>query len=101
MRRSPSARRAAATTSCEVTPAGLSTSSRPPAEDSARRPRIGVAGLLLDLREQRLDARRAGDALVQLEDDVGGEPQAQGAADGAAELRGDGLQAVEGRLPVL
>src|SRR3712207_5492964 len=124
MRLVRSARRATATTSCDVTPAGLSTSRSPPAVARARtlplagillggRRAVGVVrgaaggferrplvGLLADLTEQRLDAGGARDALVGSEGDLGGHAQPERAPDAAAQVRGDAGQPLE-RLALL
>src|SRR5690606_9982969 len=93
MRRSPTARRAALTTSCEVTPAGLSTSSRPSGVGGAV---IGRRFIALDLGEQRLDARGALDGLVEAEAQFRRELQAQRAADAAPQVRCHAGQRLEG-----
>src|SRR5664279_746038 len=74
-RRIPRARRAMATTSCEVMPAGLSTRSTPSVE-------VILAGggrplPFLHLREQRLDARRALDGRIVVEGERGREVQCE------------------------
>ena len=72
-----------ATTSCEVMPAGLSTSSNPPASGADVTigrgfwlRRLGRLRLL-DPRQQILDARGMRDAFVGAELDLGREPQPQ------------------------
>src|SRR6476659_5709645 len=92
-----------ATTSCEVMPAGLSTSSNPPASGagvtigrgfrSGRFRRLRV----LDARQQVLDARGVSDALVGAERDLRREAQAKRAPDPGAKVpRGTG-ESVERR----
>src|SRR5215212_5463448 len=96
IRRSPRLRRATSTTSCDVTPDGLSTSKRPSAGGplirrrrflrQVRRLRLGV---LLDLLEQRLDAGRPGDAVVGAEGDLGCDAKAECSTDPAAKVGRD------------
>src|SRR5688500_15361789 len=101
MRRVARARRAADTTSCEVIPDGLSTSSRPSiARPSAiGRPvrdwRVVAAALLLNLREQRFDSRRTRDALVELETDLGRQPKPEGTPDARPEVARDARETIE------
>src|SRR5689334_16203455 len=77
------ARRTIATTSCDVRPAGLSTSASP--QTSAVRVSIRRHLAVLDLREERLDASRARHALVGQEHDLGGEAQMERAPDAGAQ----------------
>src|SRR5215213_5032333 len=97
MRRVPSTRRAMATTSWEVTPAGLSTSTTP----SIVLVLWSDSRFLLDLREQRLDARRARDALVHLERDLWCETQAQRTPHASAQVTGEAVEPVECRRTIL
>src|SRR5918912_590188 len=83
-RRSPTARRASATTSCDVMPAGLSTRRMPSAARLAG-VLIGGHGAVLDLGEQGLDAGGARDALVDLEGDLGGDAEPKRAPDARPE----------------
>src|SRR6185437_13279456 len=78
MLRSPYTRRAMSTTSCEVIPAGLSTSSRPDVSPSSP---FTVRIFRLDLCQERLDARRFRGGLVDLEIELRGESQSQRATD--------------------
>src|SRR3982751_3928906 len=94
MLRSPKILRTCWTTSCEVMPAGLSTSSSPstggPAFEECS---VLVAAtsrrcvLLLDVGEERFDARGAGDGVVFLELDLGSDPQLELTRDARAEMR--------------
>src|SRR5215208_8443372 len=93
MRRVPSTRRAMATTSWEVTPAGLSTSTTP----SIVLVLWSDSRFLLDLREQRLDACRARDALVHLQRDLWCETQAQRAPHASPQMTGQAVETVECR----
>src|SRR5205085_6394773 len=92
----PATRRTIATTSCDVTPGGLSTSSKPPASV------VGVSigkrwnGSLFDLGEETLDVRRVGDALVSFETDFGSEPQTQRLTNARAQEARDTRQPLEG-----
>src|SRR3954471_9909099 len=90
--RVPTARRATATASCDVRPAGLSTSSTPSVVLVLVDDRFPV----LDLLEERLDARCARDALVEAEGDLGSGAQLQVAADARAEMCGEALEPFEG-----
>src|SRR5687768_6576602 len=87
-------------------PAGLSTSSSPPGDFSARAPSSRSVGglvsstrrggvLLLDVREKRLDARRPGDRVVFLELDFRSDAQLQLAGDARAEVRSYAFQSLE------
>src|SRR3954468_15737780 len=105
MLRSPKILRTCWTTSWEVMPAGLSTSSRPStgAPASEGRSVLGAATsgrgvLLLDVGEERLDARGAGDGVVFLELDLGSDPQLQLTRDARTEMRRNAVESVEGRL---
>src|ERR671924_1432430 len=91
MRRSPNARRAMATTSCEVMPAGLSTSSSP----SVERLLIGGDSPITDLLEERLDSRGAGDAGVGVKGKLWSEAKTQGAPKARAQVCGGALQPFE------
>src|SRR5690242_13002781 len=91
----PTTRRTIATTSCDVTPGGLSTSSKPPTSV------VGVSigrrrnGPLFDLREEILDVRGVGDALVRLEGDFGREPQAQRLTNARPQKAADARESLE------
>src|SRR3954464_11153054 len=105
MLRSPKILRTCWTTSYDVIPAGLSTSSSPStgAPDCAERSAFvastsGRRVLLLDVGEERLDARRASDGVVLLELDLGCHAQLQLARDPRPQMRRDAVEAVEGRL---
>src|SRR5512132_4031767 len=100
MRDSPNARRAASTTSCDVIPAGLSTSSRPSVVDCPIAGRSGpiarVDGeLAAHLREELLDLRGVRNALVVAELDLGRRAEAQRSADAATEMRRHAREPVE------
>src|SRR5262245_42315278 len=110
MRRSPRARRATFTTSCDETPAGLSTSINPSAlvgvvfccvaRGIGGRRVLGsvlLGPLLLDLGEERLDARRTRHGLIELEGDLRRELEAERLPHAAAEVRRDALEPVVGR----
>src|SRR6185437_2930283 len=84
--RSAYTRRAISTTSCDVMPAGLSTSSRPDTPVSSP---FTVRVFRLYLRQERLDARCFRRCLVDLEIELGGQPQSQCAADLSAEPMAD------------
>src|SRR6185312_6204504 len=86
MLRSPYTRRAMSTTSFEVIPAGLSTSSRPDTSPSSP---FTVRVFRLDLCQERLDSRRPGRSLVDLEIELGGKSQPQRAADLASQAMAD------------
>src|SRR4029453_7957084 len=105
IRRVWSARRAWFTTSCDVLPAGLSTSrmpsiGRPSARWRAvlvgRRSRVATA-LIVDLGEQRLDPRRVCNTLVQLERDLRRETKAKRTTDARPEMARDARETVERR----
>src|ERR687892_1755380 len=91
MRRSPIARRATATTSCEVTPAGLSMSRSPSVEGLL----IGGDAAIADLLEERLDAGGARDARIGLKGELGREAQSQRSTESCAEVCGRALQPFE------
>src|SRR6185437_10243619 len=98
-RLTPSARRAIATTSWDVTPAGLSTSSRPSiAGILVGRGRLVRLAFVAQLREQRFDARGVRGRFVPPEFDFGREPELERARDERAQVRGEAAQALEGRL---
>src|SRR5512146_2936291 len=82
----PVARRTCDTTSCDVMPAGLSTSRRPPSSV------VGVAGAgrvaIFELSEQGFDSRRARETVVHVERDLRREPQPQRATDARPEVGG-------------
>src|ERR1019366_663888 len=106
------ARRATATTSCEETPAGLSTSSRPSAAvvgSFGRAALLVVLVLLvsgigrgrrLETGEQRLDARGARDAVVLPEGDVRCDPGAQRASHAPAQARRNTFESLHGGRPI-
>src|SRR5436190_6334817 len=100
MRDSPNARRAASTTSCDVIPAGLSTSSRPSVVGClifGRRRRIaGIGGTLAThLSEELLDLRGVRNAVVVAELDLWRNAEPKRAADATAKMRGHAGEAVE------
>src|SRR4051812_44156515 len=100
MRDSANARRAASTTSCDVIPAGLSTSRRPSVVDcpiDGRRRRItGIGGALAThLREELLDLGGVRDAVVIAELDLRSDAKPERAAHTAAEMRGNAGEAIE------
>src|SRR5215207_10074192 len=92
-RRDEAARRTMETTSCDVMPAGLSTSSNPPV--SAVGVSIRRDSSVFDLREKILDAGRVGDAFIGLEADLGGKAQAKRTADARTQMPGNTRQALE------
>src|SRR5687768_10507670 len=94
MRRSPNERRAMATTSCDVIPAGLSTSTSPSVEGLL----VGGDAAITDLLEKCLDASRSRDAGIGLEHELGREAKAERPAQARAQMRGRALQALERRL---
>src|SRR5690606_21215406 len=111
MRRTCSARRACATTSCDVGPSGLSTGSTPAAGSTAIAPRwlavvrvrrrTGAALATIVLRgrphlaQQALDVLGVLERAVQLEVQFGAAADAQPLADLAADERRGGLEALE------
>src|SRR5687768_17428110 len=76
--------------SCEVSPAGLSSSRTP-----SIRGLLGRQVSVLDLREERLDPSGTGDRVVRLELDVRCDPQAQGAADANLQVARETREALE------
>src|SRR6185312_7983971 len=97
-RRTGRARRAMATTSCDVMPAGLSTRTNPSIVGIliARR-RIDGRRVVAQTREERFDARRVLGRFVAAELDFRREAQAQRAGDERAQVRGEARQALERR----
>src|SRR5437016_494124 len=98
-------RRTCWTTSCDVIPDGLSTSSNPSTgvEDSSLRsavfPPTGRGRvLLLHLGEERLDASRASDRVVLLELDCRRHAQLELLRHAGTQKRSDAVETVEGRL---
>src|SRR5262249_41113916 len=97
-RRARTARRTTDTTSCDVTPAGLSTSNTPPGSVVG----VSIGGWLgvLDLRKQVLDSRRVRDAFVGSEGDLRRQPQAERSSNPRSQMSSDARQAFEGRVAV-
>src|SRR5687767_3838713 len=93
-RRSPSERRVVATTSCDVIPAGLSTRRIP----SLGGLPIPWRSIMLDLREQRLDARGPLHALVAVEHDFRCEAQPELPSDMCPKVARDALEPLERRV---
>ena len=88
--RVPSTRRTRCTTSCEVSPAGLSTSTAPISSGSSRsRP-----------CEQLVDPRRVREAQVELEVQLGHRPGRERAGRARPEKAGGALQPFERPLPL-
>src|SRR5438552_1723311 len=85
----PTTRRTIATTSCDVTPGGLSTSNRPPTSVVGVSIGPGWNGSFFDLREKTLDVRGVGNALIGLEGDFGREPQTECLANARAQEASD------------
>src|SRR2546423_3821575 len=105
MLRSPYMRRTCWTTSCDVIPGGLSTSSSPSttAEGSSLRsvvfPATRCGGvLLLHIGQQRFDASGASDGVVFLELDFGSDAELQLLRDARPQERSDAVEAIESRL---
>src|SRR5215831_15781926 len=94
----PVARRTTATTSCDVMPAGLSTSASP--VTSVVRVSIRWILSILDLGEQRLDPRGPFDAVVGEKHDLGREAEPQRAPDARSQMRRDAGEPLEGRLAI-
>src|SRR5215212_6701073 len=104
MRRVRSARRAALTTSCDVMPAGLSMSSMPSIGRPSAPRRILLFGTrivgwprVVDLRQQRFDARGVRHALIEVELDLGRQPQTKRATDAGAQMARHAGETVERR----
>ena len=103
IRDSPNARRAASTTSCDVMPAGLSTSSRPSVVDSliggsgrSRRRASGCVSCRTCARSCSMCAACA--TLSSFRNSISGaDAQPQRTADTAAQVSGDACQPLEGR----
>src|SRR4026209_661581 len=97
MRDSPTARRAASTTSCDVIPAGLSTRRRPAVVDRLIAGRKGLIAriegkLATHLRQKLLDLGGVRDALIVAELDLGRDAEAQRATDTTAQVRGHAIE---------
>jgi hypothetical protein len=98
-------RRTRWTTSCDVIPDGLSTSSNPSTggEGSSLRsvvfPPTGCTGiLLLHVGEERLDAGSASDGVVFLELDLRRDTQLELPGNARPQKRSDAIETIEGRL---
>src|ERR1700686_2354712 len=96
-------RRTCCTTSCEVMPAGLSTSSSPSTrrEASARErsvvfssPRYGSV-LFLDVGEERLNSRRTRDGIVFLELNFGRDTELELAGYARSEMQSHAVQPIK------
>src|SRR5687768_9889804 len=96
MRRSPTARRAMATTSCEVTPAGLSMSRSPSVEGLL----VGGDAAIADLLEERLDAGGTRHARVGLKGKLWRKAESQRATEPRPEVRRRALQPFERGAPL-
>src|SRR5687767_6746168 len=83
-----------ATTSCEVMPAGLSTSTSPSVEGLL----VGGDAAIADLLEKGLDAGGAGHARIGVKGELGREAQAQGASQARPQMPRRALEALERRL---
>src|SRR5215510_221375 len=83
------------TTSCEVMPAGLSTSNTP--HGSVVGVPIGGWFAVFDLSKKILDSGRAGDALVRPKHNLGRKAKAQRASDSRAQVSRDALKPRERR----
>src|SRR5687768_13827181 len=94
IRCSPNARRAIATTSCEVIPAGLSTSSSPSVEGLL----VGGDAAIANLLEEGLDARGASDSRIGLKHQLRREAQTQGAAQARAQVSRRALESFQRRF---
>src|SRR5438552_7874781 len=88
--------RATATMSCDVKPAGLSTSRTPSGAGLS----VGLRATLLDLSEERFDARRASDALVVTEQDLRRGAKAKGLAETRAQMAGEAAESLERGCPL-
>src|SRR5688500_13217405 len=104
IRRLPVTLRATLTTSCDVMPAGLSTSTIPsigrpsPSGRAVRRARVTAATLIVvDLREQGLDSRRTCDAVVELERQLRCKSKTERAAYARTQMAGDARESVQRR----
>src|SRR6478752_2833174 len=98
-------RRTCCTTSCEVMPAGLSTSSNPSTDEVPVPERSVVFSSLrcgsvlpLHVRQQRLDAGRARDRVVFLELDLRRHAKPERLRNAGAKMRRNAIEPVERRL---
>src|SRR3954471_4140097 len=90
MRRVPSTRRSRSVAPCDVMPAGLSMMTRPSVTT------LIIRLLFTHLSEQRLDACRARDGFIELEQELRRDAQPQRTTHAAAQVAGGARQRLHG-----